>query len=135
MLELLILGFMVVLSYRKVEGSPVFKDPEDAELYERSHGPSAVLEWIRTFNRISVQATGKPCVITSWFRDDHTHHKDGHAVDFRRLSQANEIFPQYTVSDVEKIEDLAAKAGLPIYIIAEGSNIEHWHVGRITRAV
>ena len=124
----------MALSYRRIEGSPHFKDSFDSEHFELGDGPEYVQEWIRIFNGISQDVSGKPAVITSWYREDHTAHKGGGAVDFRRLSAANKTFPKYTQEDVEEIERRAARAGLPIYVIAEGRTIEHWHVGRITRA-
>lgn len=111
-----------------------FKDPNDKIIWESGGGPNYVRAWIAVFNQISVDVTGRGAVVTSWFRDDHTRHRGGTAVDFRRLSGANTSMSRpYTEDEVYAIEQKAAAAGLPIYEVAPDKDINHWHLGPITR--
>jgi|TARA_Y100000310_G_scaffold134102_1_gene133122 hypothetical protein len=94
-------------------------------------GPPQARDWIASFNALSEHHTGKSAVVTSWYRDDRTAHRGGHAVDFRRLSGANARFPKYTAQDVEALETAAVGAGIPIVVIKRGTPSEHWHCGEI----
>ena len=108
-----------------------FKEIRDLVAWRNGEGTQHVRAWITHFNSICEQQTGKPAVVTSWYREDGTFHQDGNAVDFRRLSGANEQHPQYTQEDVEKIEAAAVAAGIPIVVVYRGTPREHWHCGDI----
>lgn len=132
----LLLGLLVMaLRYYRIRTQAELRWKEDSDrlLWEAGRGPAHVRRWIVTFNRISNDVAGRGGVVTSWHRDDGTAHADLSAVDFRRLSAANEYDPDpYTRADVVQIETRAVAEGIPVYVVAEGTPGEHWHLGPIT---
>lgn len=100
-------------------------------MWTTGQGPRQARLWISQVNAISQAVTGRGAVVTSWFREDDSAHRGGQAVDFRRLSEANQDYPQYTEADVLEIERRALDAGVPLTIVHQGKPTEHWHCGDI----
>ena len=114
---------------------PRFKETGDRGMWTRGMGPQQTRTWISQVNAISKSVTGKSCVVTSWYRDDQSFHADGRAVDFRRCSEANEVYPQYTEQQAQEIERRAEAAGVPMIVVARGGPAEHWHCGDVWTGV
>jgi hypothetical protein len=136
-LALLVGGIIVALTVRRSGQKQAvdFKDANDRTIWESGGGPKHVRAWIAVLNQASNDVAGRGAVITSWFREDHTRHRSGGAADGRRLSGANASSPNpYSQEQVEQIERRVAAAGIPIFNIADGEGINHWHMGPITRA-
>lgn len=137
MLLLVIIVTLILLTQSEaVKISAIrFKNPQDEIRFQNHDGPDEVIKWIVDLNDISYSITGRGIVVTSWFRDDNTYHNGGHAVDIRRLSQANASDPQpYTQAQVNEIEQRALALGIPIHPEKVGTSEDHFHVGPITFA-
>lgn len=133
---LIILGVILMFSVKKLNAiGPEFKMSEDKKVFDSGGGNPEGRFLLRTFNRISIEESGKPGVCTSWYRSDHTAHGDGSAVDFRRWHDGNPNNPTYyTAEEVHRIDARLAREGIQGGVISEGTANEHWHLGRITYA-
>ena len=129
---LLVLGFLLAKTIRTPDPDGLrFKEGQDAELWRIGAGPPAARAWIAVFNTISMKRAGRGAVVTAW-RTPTGAHAELAAVDFRRLSAANEYDADpYTAHEAHQMEQDALKAGLPIHIIDEGNPGEHWHIGEL----
>jgi hypothetical protein len=98
-----------------------FKEESDLHAWRTGVGNAKVRHWISLFNSISEVVCGKSCVVTSWFREDNTFHKDGMAVDFRTRIYSNR--------QLSKILNRCVNAGMPVSSLYRNTDNQHIHCG------
>lgn len=123
----------MALSVEKIEsaGALSFKEDKDRRHWERGDGPAHIRQWILDLNQISLSVAGRGIVVVGWWSTIGAH-RTLEAFDARRLSAANRADPKpYTRPQVKRIEQEAARQGLPINVVARNTPGEHWHIGPV----
>jgi hypothetical protein len=98
-----------------------FKVDSDLALWRSGAGPLVQRTWISQFNALSEAYAGKSAVVTSWFRDDISFHKNGFAVDFRTRIYSDE--------ELNTLLEGASSLGIPVVSLYRGKPNQHIHCG------
>jgi hypothetical protein len=105
----------------------IFKMKSDLEAWRAGRGPRRARDQIMLAACIYKRIMGRGMVVTSWFRGDHTFHKDGTVFDVRMRDCTEEIRDELT-------KEFEA-SGIPAYPIKPGESGQHWHVGDLMTKV
>lgn len=105
-----------------------FKKASDLKIWRSSLGDDVESRhWITLFHALSSWFTGKPAVVTSWYRDDNTGHRGGRCVDFR--------VRHYEDGELAVVMEAAIQAGIPVVMLREGTPHAHLHCGDLATLV
>lgn len=100
-----------------------FKYKKDLTMWRNGFGPEHVRKWITLANAISASMFDVACVVTSWFRNDDTFHRNGYAFDLRTRVFKDDDDVEYFIRTLVHVH------GIPAVWLNKGTPNSHIHVG------